>query len=158
MSAFRFRHLCCSLALALGCAAAHAGDISVGDPYVRLVPPGMTSTAAFMTVHNGGSGERKLLRVESAVAASVELHRHVNDNGVMRMRPVEAIAIAAGGDAELRPGGYHVMLIGLKQALREGEKVPLTLVFDDGSRESVGAVVRSPLPPAATHDHEHMGH
>ena len=121
--------------------AALAGDISVIEPYVRLVPQGVPTTAAFMTIRNAGTAERKLMRVDSSAAKTVELHNHINDNGVMKMRQVREIEIKAKGQAELKPGSYHVMMFDLKQTLREGEKVPLTLSFDDGSSEKIEALV-----------------
>jgi copper(I)-binding protein len=125
--------------------AALAGDISIIEPYVRLVPQGVPTTAAFMTLKNTGTADRKLLRVDSSAAKTVELHNHINDNGVMKMRQVREIEIKAKGQAELKPGSYHVMMFDLKQTLRESEKVPLTLSFDDGSSEKVEAVVRNPV-------------
>ena len=127
-----------------------AGDISVIDPYVRLVPQGVPTTAAFMTLKNTGTADRKLMRVDSSAAKDVELHNHINDNGVMKMRPVREIEIKARGLTELKPGSYHVMMFDLRQTLREGEKVQLTLSFDDGSSEKVEALVRNPaaLTPA----------
>ena len=125
--------------------AALAGDISVIEPYVRLVPQGVPTTAAFMTIRNAGTAERKLMRVDSSAAKTVELHNHINDNGVMKMRQVREIEIKAKGQAELKPGSYHVMMFDLKQTLREGEKVPLTLSFDDGSSEKIEALVKNPV-------------
>jgi copper(I)-binding protein len=134
------------LAASLASAAALAGDISVADAYVRMVPQGVPTTAAFMTLRNAGTTDRKLLRVDSSAAKTVELHNHINDNGVMKMRQVREIEIKAKGQAELKPGSYHVMMIDLKQVLQEGEKVPLTLSFDDGSSEKVEAIVKNPVP------------
>lgn len=125
--------------------AAFAGSIGVVDPYVRMVPQGVPTTAAFMTIKNSGNTDRRLLRIDSPAAKTVELHTHLNDNGVMKMRQVREIEIKAGGQTELKPGSYHVMMIDLKQALQEGDKVPMTLSFDDGSSEKVEAVVRRPV-------------
>ncbi len=125
--------------------AALAGDISVIEPYVRLVPQGVPTTAAFMTIRNAGTADRKLMRADSSAAKTVELHNHINDNGVMKMRQVREIEIKAKGQAELKPGSYHVMMFDLKQTLREGEKVPLTLSFDDGSSEKIEALVKNPV-------------
>ncbi len=133
------------LAACLSSAAALAGDISVIDAYVRMVPPGVPTTAAFMTLKNNGTADRKLLRVDSSIAKTVELHNHINDNGVMKMRQVRELEIKARGLAELKPGSYHVMMIDLRQVLQEGEKVPLTLSFDDGSSEKVEAIVKNPV-------------
>ena len=126
--------------------AVQAGDISVTGAYVRMVPQGVPTTAAFMTLRNAGTTDRKLLRVDSPAAKTVELHNHINDNGVMKMRQVREIEIKAKGQAELKPGSYHVMMIDLRQVLKDGEKVPLTLSFDDGSSEKVEAAVKNPVP------------
>lgn len=124
--------------------SALAGEIVVVDPYVRLVPQGVPTTGAFMLIRNTGSTDRKLLRIDSPIARSVELHNHINDNGVMRMRPVKEIELKAKGQAELKPGSYHVMLIDLTKVLQEGEKVPMTLLFDDGSSEKIDVAVKKP--------------
>lgn len=116
--------------------------IKVEDPYVRLVPGGTPNTGAFMVIKNGGSADRKLLKAESPAAKTVELHNHINDNGVMRMRPVPEVEVKAKGEAVLKPGSLHIMLIGLKQDLKEGDVVPITLKLDDGSATQVEAPVR----------------
>jgi copper(I)-binding protein len=107
-----------------------------------MVPAGTPISGAFMTIRNNGNTDRKLTKAESPAAKTVELHTHINDNGMMKMRPVKEINIKAHGQAELKPGSYHVMLIDLKQTLKEGETVPLTLTFDDGSTTKVDAPVR----------------
>lgn len=140
----RTKQIAALLAASLSSMAVLAGDISVADPYVRMVPQGVPTTAAFMTLKNTGAADRKLLRVDSSAAKTVELHNHINDNGVMRMRQVREVEIRARGQAELKPGSYHVMMIDLRQVLQEGDKVPLTLSFDDGSSEKVEAIVRMP--------------
>lgn len=119
-------------------------DLTVVALYVRLSPPGTANTAAFMTIRNTGHSDRKLLRAESPVARSVELHSHGSDHGVMRMRRVTEIELKAGVHTELKPGSYHVMLIDLRQPLQEGDTVPLTLSFDDGSSSRIDAPVRKP--------------
>jgi len=143
------------LLLPLGATAADSGLV-VSDAYVRLMPPGSPNSLALMSISNRSGSDRRLLRAESPVARTVELHTHIDDHGVMRMRQVAAIDIPAGGRAELRSGGYHVMLIGLRQPLREGERVPLTLRFDDGSTQTLEVPVRRPQPalgsgPPAAH-------
>ena len=157
------RHLTQSFVLLAGILAtsiapvpALAGEsaLRIDDPYVRLVPPGTTTTGAFMTIHNASSAERKLVKATSPVSDKVQLHTHMNDNGVMKMRPVTHIVVPAHGKAELKPGSYHVMLIDLKAPLKEGEAVPLTLSFDDGSTQLVVAPVRKPHDGAPTgHGH-----
>ena len=132
-------------------------EISIHDPYVRLAPPGIRTTAGFMLIRNAGAEDRRLLKAESPAAGVVELHNHIDENGVMKMRPVPGIAIQAHGQTELKPGGYHLMLMELKAALKEGGEVPITLHFDDGSRLTVLAPVRRPGTEAPAHG-EAAGH
>lgn len=141
-------------------AAGSADGIAVGDPYVRLMPPGAKATAAFMVLKNAGDKDAKLVKAESTAAKAVELHTHINDGGVMRMRQVPAIAIKAKGETALKPGSYHVMLID-PAAMKEGEKIAITLGFADGSMAKIEAPVRKPEAapaPAAMTGHEHMHH
>ena len=114
----------------------------VHDAYVRLVPPGSTTSAAYVVLENTGTTDRQLVRAECPVAGTVELHTHINDNGVMKMRAVSAIPVPAKGQAQLKPGGDHLMLIDLKEVLKEGDNVPITLYFDDGSRQSVAVAIK----------------
>lgn len=139
-------------------AAGAADAVAVGDPYVRLMPPGAKATGAFMLLKNGGDKDAKLVKAESGAAKTVELHTHLNEGGVMKMRQVHAIEIKAKGETALKPGSYHVMLID-PAALKEGDKVTLTLGFDDGSSKKVEAEVRKPMPmmPAAA-EHPMQGH
>ena len=125
-------------------------DIRIHDPYVRLPPPGAMAVGAFMRIENAGSAERKLIKAASPAAKTVELHTHINDNGVMKMRAVSAIPIPAKGQAQLKPGGDHIMLIGLKAALQEGRDVPITLYFDDGSHLTVMAPIKKPSAGSPT--------
>jgi copper(I)-binding protein len=92
------------------------------------------ASGAFLTLHNKDTAEHTVVAAESPVAKAVELHTHTNDNGVMRMRKIDSITVPAGGMTMLKPGGLHIMFIGLNRALNAGDSVPLTLVFADGSR------------------------
>lgn len=109
-----------------------AGDLEIDQPWSRTTAPQAQNGAAYVTVTNHGSTADRLIEARSPVAATVELHTHdVDSDGVMRMREVEAIDLPAGEVTALRPGGLHVMLIGLENRLVEGEQFPLTLVFDE---------------------------
>ena len=130
------------LLIAPAFAGTAADDIRVMDPWAREVPPNMTTSAGFLTMKNNGSVEHRLVGAESPVTGMVELHAHINDNGVMRMRPVKDMPIPAGGTTELKPGGLHLMLMMLKKPLKAGEKMPITLIFEDGSKKEIQAEVR----------------
>ena len=123
-------------------AGSAADDIQVQDPWAREVPPNMTTSAGFLTLVNQGKVDHSLVAAESPDVGMVELHTHINDNGVMRMRSVKEMPIPAGGRTELKPGGLHLMLMKLKRKLTAGEKLPVTLVFEDGSKKPVELEVR----------------
>ena len=141
--------LALSLLFSAGVLAAAADNVSVDNPYVRLAPPSAPTTGAFMVIHNNGDKDIKVLKADNPASRLTELHTHLNEGGVMKMRPVPAIEIKAKGEAVLQPGGLHVMLIDLKAPLKEGDVVPITLGFDDGSSKKVDARVQNPM------DHMH---
>ena len=113
------------------------GDNSGGDM-------GGSNGAAYMTIVNKSANADRLTSAESDVANSIELHQTVMKDNVMSMSPVEAIEVPANGQVELKPGGYHVMLVGLKQDLKVGDMVKLTLVFEKAGRINVEAEVKNP--------------
>ncbi|MBR0673739.1 copper chaperone PCu(A)C [Neoroseomonas soli] len=119
-----------------------AGDIAIGHPWSRAAGANATG-AGFMRLRNTGTQPDRLLSASASIARAVELHTHVRDGDVMRMRPVEAIVIAPGETVELRPGGYHVMLVGLAQPLVQGTRVPLTLRFERAGEIQVELAVQA---------------
>jgi hypothetical protein len=102
-------------------------------------------TGAFMIIENGTGQAERLIRAEVApeIANVVEIHETTLVNDVMQMRPVEGIEIPAGGSVELKPGSYHVMLLGVQKDLNPGDTVALTLVFESGKTLTVDAAVRA---------------
>jgi copper(I)-binding protein len=135
--------LALSLILPVAAMAAGAFDtVSVSDARARAVPHMAPASGAFLTLHNKDTADHVLVAAESPVAKAVELHTHINDNGVMRMRKIDSIKVPAGGMTMLKPGGLHIMFIGLNRPLNAGDNVPLTLVFADGSRISLDAPVK----------------
>jgi len=122
-------------------AATPAAVVSMTDQWVKAAPDGMT--AMFGTLKNSGSQEMTLVSATSPVAGMVELHEVVNTGGTSSMRPKEGgIAIPAGGSAVLAPGADHIMLMDLKEPLKPGADVTVTLAFKDGSTLPVTAQVR----------------
>ena len=119
-----------------------ASSVSVDKPYVRAVPPGQPNSAAFMTLSNSSTVKHSIVRAESTVSRIVELHTHVKEDGMMKMRQVKQIDISAQGQAILKPGGLHVMFLGLKSELKPGDKVTVTLIFEDGSKKTITAPVK----------------
>lgn len=148
-----------ALSLAAASALAQAAAVQVADPWVRATVAQQKATGAFMSL-TAPAGTR-LVEVRSPAAAVVEIHEMAMQGDVMRMRAVPGIDLPAGQAVALKPGGYHVMLIDLKQALKAGDSVPLTLVFEGADKQrttqSVQAPVRALNAPAAApmggHDH-----
>ena len=129
--------------------------IQVEQPYVRAVPPGQPNSAAFMTLHNQGREGNALVGASSPAAEVVELHTHIIEEGMMKMRRVAQIELPARGAAVLKPGGLHIMLIGLKGPLTPGQTIPLTLKFADGSESTISAPVQEIMQ---TMGHPAQGH
>ncbi|WP_291296725.1 copper chaperone PCu(A)C [Elioraea sp.] len=116
--------------------------ISVQEPWARAALQGRTS-AAYMTIENTTAALDRLVSATSPVARVVELHTHMMDGAVMRMRPVSAIEVNPGEPAVLRPGGLHIMLIDLARPLRAGETIPLTLRFEKAGEVTVNVAVQA---------------
>lgn len=147
--------LASGLLLSTAVLAGAADQVSVQNPYVRLAPPNAPATGAFMVIRNNGDKDVKVLKADNPTSRATELHTHLNEGGVMKMRPVPGIDIKAKGEAELKPGGMHVMLIDLKSAMKEGDIVPITLTFDDGSSKQVDAKVIKPTAAPMPMEHKH---
>ena len=121
-------------------------QVSVGNPWVRATVPVQKSSGAFMVLRSTQAA--RLVEVSSPVAASVELHQSSMADGVMTMDHVDAIDLPAGKDINLATGGYHLMLVGLKRQLKQGETVPLTLVVKSGAKTG-RVTVQAPVRPIA---------
>ena len=126
-----------------------AAQVTVTDPWVRGTVPGQMATGAFMQLKS--AKDAKLVEANSPIAGVVEIHEMKLENNVMRMRAVPALDLPAGRTVDLKPGGYHVMLMDLKQQMKEGEVVPVTLVIESGGKREtveVKAKVRAPTARA----------
>ena len=132
------------------------GDLAVHKPWARASIGQAQAGAAYVTVMNKGSLPDRLIAVEGEVANRVELHTHMMEDGIMKMRPVKAIEVAPGEPAVLKPGGLHIMLLGLKAPLVKGQSFPLTLVFEKAGRVEIEV----PIGEATAMEHhlDHKGH
>ncbi|MEE9704744.1 copper chaperone PCu(A)C [Aeromonas veronii] len=137
--------------LVLGMAAPALAKVEAVDGYVRLLPPGSPNTAAFMVLKNDADQPVKLVAAASAAAGRAELHTHLHENGVMKMRQVENIEIPAKGEAVLKPGSLHIMLFEVG-TLSEQTPFPLTLTMDDGQQLDLSLPVK-PIEPRAEMKH-----
>ncbi len=117
---------------------AQAANVEISKPVARAVPAVSTNSAAFLTIDNKENKEITLVAVESDAAARVELHGHKQEGDMVRMfRVEEGIQIPARGQIKLQSGGYHVMMMGLKQPMKAGDQVDITLRFSDGDSKKV---------------------
>ena len=118
------------------CSSALA-EVTVKDAWVRGTVPAQKSTGAFLTITS--TENAKLLGASSKIAKTVEIHESGMKDNVMHMRAVDFVPLPAGKPVELKPGGHHVMMMGLSAPVKEGEKVPLVLTIEDarGKRSQV---------------------
>lgn len=128
------------------------GDIRIERPWARATAGNTRVGAAYFTLEDLGTAPDRLLRVKTPVAGSGELHTHMMHDNVMQMRQVQAIEVHPGTPTVLQPGGLHVMLMDLKQPLKEGDRIPLTLEFERaGTVEIMVSVERAGARGPATH-------
>ena len=130
-----------ALLLLPAAALADPPGIQVQDVWSRAMPAGATGVV-YLTITDTGA-PNALTGVASPAATSAELHETINDNGVMKMRPVARLPVAPGKPATLRPGGYHIMLMGLKRTLVADTQFPVTLTFATGGSVTTMAMVKA---------------
>ncbi len=122
-----------------------AENVVVTQAWVRALLPTRTMTAAFLTIENHSEREEKLVGVASGRVKTIEIHGHSHVDGMMRMRQVQSLAVAAGETQALEPGGFHLMLFDVDASLVEGDSLPLILEFESGLQLSIDANVKSVL-------------
>lgn len=148
--------------VALAGAHAHGyriGEIKIGHPWTRATPPAAKVAGVFMTFTNEGGTADRLIGGSSPVAEKVEIHTMEVVDGIMKMRPLaDGLEVPAGAKVELVPGSFHVMLIGLKQPIAEGDMVPLTLTFEKGGDIEVELAADKMGAGGKAHDHGSHGH
>ncbi len=143
------------IALVFAGVPAFAGEIEVTSAWTRATLPGAKVAGGFAVITNSGGTEDRLIAVSSPVAKKAELHTMKMVNDVMIMRPIEGgLPIPAGGSAELKPGGDHLMMMGLSAPLMEGHMVPVTMTFESGDEISLELMVM----PANAKEMKHGSH
>jgi len=135
--------------LSLVAAAALADDsgIKIERAWARATPSPAVPGAVYFAITNSGAGEDRLLQIATPVAGKAEMHMSVMEGSVMEMRPVDAVDLKPGAQVEFKPGGLHVMLVQLKQPLKQGERFPLTLTFEKSGAQEIQVLV---LPMGAS--------
>jgi copper(I)-binding protein len=131
-----------------------AKGLTIGHPWTRPAGQGGTG-AGYLTIANTGKAADVLIGVETPAARSASVHRSAMAGEVMTMRPMAALAIAPGQTVSLQPGGDHIMMVGLTRALSQGEKIPVTLVFQKAGRIQIALLVETtgPAPAGAKNNH-----
>ena len=110
-------------------AFAAQAQVQIEKPWARATAPGASVAGGYMVIRNQGIAGDRLVGVSSPASAKVEMHVHINDNGVMKMREVRGYDVPAKGAFELKPGGSHLMFMDIKRPFKEGEKLPVKLKF-----------------------------
>jgi len=165
-------------ASSLAVSLAAAEGLSAEGAYIRAMPPGQQITAAFLKLVNSGDQDCQITGGSSPIATDLQIHEHQHSNGMMRMRPLQSVAVEAGQSLLFEPGQLHLMLFGIKESLVPGEQQEFTLTTENCGSIVVAAEVRSlfkkksvssPKPISSPkpvnsheghnhHDHNHHGH
>lgn len=133
-------------------AMAAPSGVSVDNPWIRATPPGAITAAGYMVLNNRGPAPDRLLGGSSPVARNVTIHQTVVSKDVSRMSATPSLPIGPGRAVVFKPGGYHLMLVGLKGPLTVGQTAPVTLNFEKAGPVTVRFTVRQPAVPAGGHD------
>ncbi|MEX0735538.1 MAG: copper chaperone PCu(A)C [Steroidobacteraceae bacterium] len=121
-----------------------ASELTVSDAWSRTTAPGIPMGVVYLKIHNGTAKSDRLLKLKASVGSSAEVHRTEIVEGVARMREVSVLHVGVGERVELAPGGMHVMLMGLKKPLVEGQMFDLELLFEVAGPRKVKVTVRKP--------------
>jgi hypothetical protein len=135
--------------VSLLCVATSAAfaQVTVKDPWLRATVPQQKATGVFLQITS--AKDARLVEARSPVANVVELHEMAMVDNVMKMRAISGLALPAGRVVELKPGGYHVMLIDLKQQIKDGDVVPVTLIVEDKDKKRETIEIKAQAKPLA---------
>jgi len=125
-------------------AQTNPAPIEITHAWARATATTAKTGATYLTIANKGASDDRLIAAATSAAAKAELHVTSMDGAVMKMRPLEAVDIKAGAQAELKPGGMHIMLFGLTAPLKEGQRFPLALTFEKAGKVDIMVTVEKP--------------
>ncbi|GEQ97242.1 hypothetical protein JCM17844_08790 [Iodidimonas gelatinilytica] len=114
-----------------------SGELLVENAWARETPEGAPNGAIYLTIRNNTGSDDQLISAASSLARHVGLHTSGEEDGMMRMRPIDSVAIASGSTAQLKPAGDHIMLMGLEKRLEAGTRIPLTLQFEIAGEKTI---------------------
>ncbi|WP_454619304.1 copper chaperone PCu(A)C [Bradyrhizobium cenepequi] len=131
-----------------------AGDLVISQAWSRATPSGAKVAGGYLTIENKGSSPDRLVGGSGDIAGKLEVHEMATENGVMKMRPLDkGLVIEPGKTVKLAPGGYHLMLFDLKNPLKQGDKVPVTLEFEKAGKVTLSLDVQAVGAQAPSGDH-----
>jgi copper(I)-binding protein len=131
-----------------------AGDLVISQAWSRATPSGAKVAGGYLTIENKGSSPDRLVSGSGDIAGKLEVHEMTTENGVMKMRQLEkGLVIEPGKTVKLAPGGYHLMLFDLKNPLKQGDKVPVTLEFEKAGKVTLSLDVQAVGAQAPGGDH-----
>jgi copper(I)-binding protein len=134
-------------------------ELTIESPRVRAMPPSVSNTAAFFTLHNSGSKDISLTSASTNIATKSQFHQHsMSDKGVMSMSQVDVVTIKAGQSFEFKSGGHHVMIMGLIKPLRAGDNIELILQDEHKTQYRFDVPVMSIMAAQKMNKHEHSHH
>ena len=134
----------------------HLGDINISLPFTRATLPNAPVAGGFLTIENTGAEPDRLISARSDIAGDTQIHEMAMQGDVMKMRPLaDGLEIPAGKTVVLAPGGFHIMFMGLKQTLVEGETITVTLTFEKAGTVDVVLPIEAAAADAPTAEHAH---
>lgn len=123
-------------------AAVFGADVEIDGAYARASIPNVPNSAAFFVIKNNSDKDIAITSANSDIAEKNELHTHIKENQMLKMMKIEKLVVPAKSSLELKSGGDHVMLIGLKKELKAGDEISLELSFSDGDKKSIKVPVK----------------
>ena len=126
----------------LSIAAVFGADVEIDGAYARASIPNVPNSAAFFVIKNNSDKDIAITSANSDIAEKNELHTHIKENEMMKMMKIEKLVVPAKSSLELKSGGDHVMLMGLKKELKAGDEINLELSFSDGDKKKIKVPVK----------------
>jgi len=146
--------ICLSIVAQVQAQTSTASSVSVEHPWARATAGGAKTAVVYVTLINRRETADRLIGASTPVAEKVQFHQEIDDKGIMRMRQQAAVDIGPGGTFTFKPGGAHMMMVGLRQPLKEGQTFSLTLEFEKGGKVEVQVPIAK---PGAMGDHNMRG-
>ncbi len=131
-----------SLVLVMLALRVNAAPLNITDAWIKNLPPSVPMRAGYMQIENNSDIPYRITGIESEVFTAIDIHESIEKNGMMSMQPISPLVIEADTAVKLAPGGIHLMMMGPKQMLKPGDRVNISLKYDDGSTQTLQMTVR----------------